>query len=344
MFFKGKVSIIVPIYKVEKYIHQCVESILNQTYTHLEIILVDDGSPDSCGIIADELKDRDTRIKVIHKENGGLSDARNAGMEKATGEFTMFVDSDDWLDPNMIENMVYHGIASEADIVQSGFYYAYEDKLLIDNRYYQEDEPAVTLDNKRLMYELVKNEKVKNFAWGKLYQTKLIKKIPFTKGVLFEDVFWAHHVMHHVDSYLMIHQPFYYYRQREDSIVAAYTPRNLDMIKGLKSRHRFIEHSYQELIDESYKTILKMSLIHYNLLVQHKKKDKQKIHRKEIEFYIKENIEAFKNAVKNDKRLKRKLYLFSIHPYLNILYLILRKALRKMHILTKPAGLRQVNL
>ena len=98
------------------------------------------------------------------------------------------------------------------------------------------------------MKELVINEKVKNFAWGKLYLTKLIRDIPFEKGVLFEDVFWAHQVMQRVNTYVILHQPMFYYYQRSDSIVATYTPRNLDIIKGLKERHQFIEKFYEDLI------------------------------------------------------------------------------------------------
>lgn len=339
-----KVSIIVPIYNVEQYLHRCVDSLLGQTYSNLEIILVNDGSPDRCGLIADEYQAGDSRIQVIHKENGGLSDARNVGMKEVTGVFTMFVDSDDWLDKEAIEQLVHHSVVYKADIVQSALYYAYEDKLLIDNRYYQVNDPPVQLNKRTLMYELVRNEKVKNFAWGKLYKTNLITDIPFMEGVLFEDVFWAHQVMHKVDTYLILHKPLCYYYQRDDSIVTSYSPRNLDIIKGLKARHRFIEAFYKELTLESYQLILKTCLIHYNLLVAHRKKDKEHIHRLEIESYIQENYDTFKEAVKHDKQLSRQLYLFSLHPYFNIGFLGIRKFLRKIKILSRPRGLEQVNM
>lgn len=344
MFQKRRVSIIVPIYKVEKYIYRCVDSILQQTYSNLEIILVNDGSPDNCGEIADDYRNKDTRVKVIHKLNGGLSDARNKGMELVTGEYVMFVDSDDWLDKNTVEIMVNNSLNFKADVVQTAFYYAYDDKLLVDNRYYKESDPSVLLDNKALMYELVKNEKVKNFAWGKLYKTKLIKDIPFEIGVLFEDVFWAHQVMHQVNSYLILHEPLFYYYQRDDSIVASYSPKNLDIIRGLKERHHFIEQFYEELIDESYKTILKTCLIHYNLLMMNSKNDKDGTYRKKIASYIKENELAFKNAVKDDRHLKRQLSLFSLHPYMNFGFLGGRKMLRKIGILAQPRGLKRVSI
>lgn len=116
-----KVSVVVPIYRVEKYLNRCIDSILNQTYRNIEIILVNDGSPDRCGSIAEEYAANDSRIKVIHKENGGLSDARNAGMEKVTSKYMIFVDSDDWLAANAIDILLSTSKKYKADVVQSAF-------------------------------------------------------------------------------------------------------------------------------------------------------------------------------------------------------------------------------
>jgi len=336
------VSVIVPIYKVEKYIHRCIDSILNQTYTSLEIILVDDGSPDNCGKIIDKYKVKDNRIKVIHKKNGGLSDARNAGMKIASGEFIVFVDSDDWLEKNMIELMIQSNRYYRADIVQSAFFYAYENKRLIDNRYSSRKDESVLLNKKSLMFELVINEKVKNFAWGKLYKTELIKDIPFKEGVLFEDVFWAHQVMHRVNKFVIIHKPLYNYYQRNDSIVANYSSRNLDILKGLKERHLFLQQHYPELLNESYKMILKTSLIHYNLLLMSRKKESSYVHMKDIKTNIKKDLKHFKVAVREDKHLQMQLFLFSIHPYMHLFYLGIRKVLRKLNLLSQPVGLEHV--
>ena len=339
-----KVSVIVPIYKVENYINRCIESIIKQTYTNLEIILVDDGSPDNCGKIADEYANKDTRIKSVHKANGGLSDARNYGMQYATGDYTLFVDSDDWLKENMIQVMIDSMNYYNSDIVQVGFYYAYEKYLLFDDRYYKENDPAVILDNKELMKELVINERVKNFAWGKLYKTELIKDLPFKKGVLFEDVFWAHKVMQRVNKYALINKPLCYYLQREDSIVATYTTRNLDIIEGLKERHLFIQKHYSHLVNESYKIILSTSLMHYNLLLRNKDKDKDGTYRKNIEKYIKENYENISSAVKNDKELSKRLKLFNIYPSLNLLQSAINKIVRTINKNSKPKELKKINL
>lgn len=339
-----KVSVIIPIYKVEKQLHRCINSIIQQTYKNVEIILVNDGSPDNCGKIADDYAQLDPRIKVFHKENGGLSDARNYGMTFVTGKFTLFVDSDDWLDINSIKEMVNMGDKYDVDVVQSSYYYAYNDYLLYDNRYYSIEHPPILLDNRTLMLELIRNEKVKNFAWGKLYKTSLIKDIPFKKGVLFEDVFWAHKVMHKVNRYLILHKPMYFYMQRKDSIVANFSSRNLDMIKGLKERHDFIEAFYKELTFESYKVILKTSLIHYNLLLKYREKDRGSLLRKEINDYIKEHFQQLKKSVENDKQLRRQLLLFSIHPYFNVVFLLVKRLMRKLKLLSHPKGLKRIDL
>lgn len=340
----SKVSIVVPIYKVEKYLRRCVDSIINQTYRNLEIILVDDGSPDKCGQIIDEYKEKDSRIISLHKKNGGLSDTRNYGMKYVTGEYIFFLDSDDYIKSETIETLINLSLKYQADIVQGGFYYKYENYLLYDDRYYKEDSDPIILDNKELMYELIVNERVKNFAWGKLYKTDLIKDLLFEKGVLFEDVFWAHNVMSRVKKYVICHKPLTYYVQREDSIVANYSVRNLDIIKGMKVRHKFIEENYSEFINESYTLLLKTMLMHYNLLMKNKSKDSDKKYRKEIEEYIITNYCTLKKAVTNKKELKGQLFLFRICPSLNEFIVIFNKVLRKINILKKPAMLKKIDL
>ena len=121
------ISIVVPVYKVEPYLDKCVSSIVNQTYKNLEIILVDDGSPDNCPVMCDAWAEKDNRIRVIHKPNGGLSDARNAGMSAATGELIAFVDSDDWIAPDMYEKL-YHRLTEDgSDIAACGVQMVWED-------------------------------------------------------------------------------------------------------------------------------------------------------------------------------------------------------------------------
>ena len=325
-----KVSVIVPIYKVENYLNRCVDSILNQTYKNIEVILVDDGSPDKCGEISDSYAINDSRVKSLHKENGGLSDARNYGMRYLTGEYVVFVDSDDWIKEEMIETLVGLAMDLKADIVQSGFYYVYETYLLYDDRYYSEDMLPIQLNKNELMREIVINERVKNFAWGKLYKTNLIKDLYFEKGVLFEDVFWAHKVMDRVDKYVICHKPMCYYLQRNDSIVSTYTVKNLDIIKGLKERHKFIEENYKELINESYKILTKTILLHYYLLNKNRDKDLDGYYRKELRGYIINNYLNIQKAIKDDKELSNEVKLFKLNYLLSRAYVNINKVLRKV--------------
>lgn len=338
-----KVSVIVPIYKVENYLNRCVDSILNQTYKNIEVILVDDGSPDKCGEISDSYAINDSRVKSLHKENGGLSDARNYGMRYLTGEYVVFVDSDDWIKEEMIETLLGLAMDLKADIVQSGFYYVYETYLLYDDRYYSEDMLPIQLNKNELMREIVINERVKNFAWGKLYKTNLIKDLYFEKGVLFEDVFWAHKVMDRVDKYVICHKPMCYYLQRNDSIVSTYTVKNLDIIKGLKERHKFIEENYKELINESYKILTKTILLHYYLLNKNRDKDLDGYYRKELRGYIINNYLNIQKAIKDDKELSNEVKLFKLNYLLSRAYVNINKVLRKVKLKEQSPALKKVN-
>ena len=180
------ISVIVPIYKVEEYLDRCVESIVNQTYKNLEIILVDDGSPDNCPQMCDFWAEKDSRIKVVHKENGGLSDARNAGMPFAIGDVVSFIDSDDWVELDMFEKMLSRMQKDNSDIVSCGVKWVEEDGTVIRDVTVNANE---VLDTHSAMKELINDNKFKQHVWNKLYKYELIKGIPFEKGRYHEDVF-----------------------------------------------------------------------------------------------------------------------------------------------------------
>ncbi len=342
MLKQKKVSIIVPIFKVEQYLPRCIESLIAQTYENIEIILVNDGSGDSCEEIIDYYGERDHRIIPVHKKNGGVSDARNTGMAYSSGDYTFFVDGDDWVDPTCVKRLVDRIEQDNADIVQTSFYYAHKDYLLYDERFEKQDDPPTVLDNHQLMVELVGNQIVKNFAWGKLYKTELIRDIPFQKGIFFEDVFWSHLVMQRVHKYVITHQPLYYYYQHAESIVATYSVKNLDFLQALKQRHGFLEKYYSHLVGESYKEIVKAHLIHYQLLVRNRKKDPSGMYRTEIKLYIQRNYVLLQRAVNADKELKLALSLFHYHPSLYILFLSVKKVLRMLRLLPGTKGFKRI--
>ena len=240
------ISVIIPIYNVAQYLSQCVDSVLSQSYQDLEIILVDDGSTDECPKICDDYQQKDVRIRVVHKENGGLSDARNAGMKKATGEWTLFVDSDDWIDQEAIAKLYQFAIDNRCDIVQGGLFYAYQDHLLYRQATKVEQKRTV-LERDDAMRELIINDRVKNFAWGKLYKADLIRDLFFPVGKYFEDCFWQHLVMDRIARYGIIDEPLYYYRQRNDSISGMPSNRLNDLLEGNKERLNFIHERYPKL-------------------------------------------------------------------------------------------------
>lgn len=249
------ISIIIPVYNVSAYLPQCVESVLNQTYKDLEIILVDDGSKDNSGTLCDEYAKKDSRIKVIHKENGGLSDARNVGTSQAKGNWIFYLDSDDWIVPNAIEVLFQYAIQNGCDAVQGGLYYAYPDHLLK-----RREEPSAVLNRNEAMKELIINDRVKNFAWGKLYKTSLVKDLLFPKGKFFEDCYWQHFVMDKVTRYGIIDAPLVYYRQRENSISGATSNRILDLLQGNRDRLDFVKEKYPQYVNLMKITIFKLAM------------------------------------------------------------------------------------
>ena len=166
------ISVIVPVYNVEKYLDRCMKSILQQTYHRLEIILVDDGSTDASAAMCDAYARRDSRIRVVHKQNGGLSDARNAGLELAAGDYIGYVDSDDWIEPDMYEYLLENALKYQADIAVCGRVERYVDKEVV--RGFSEIE---VLAREPALKYLLQNDLLQNYAWDKLYKQELFQDL-----------------------------------------------------------------------------------------------------------------------------------------------------------------------
>lgn len=239
------ISAIIPVYNVTPYLKVCLNSIINQTYKDLEIIIVDDGSTDESGSICEDYAKIDTRIKVIHKDNVGLSSARNVGIDLAKGEWIYFLDSDDWIENNALERLLKFAQLNDCDIVQSNHYYAY-DKYLLYRRSSVKEKKKFLLTKNEAMKELIINDRIKNFAWGKLYKTDLIRDLKFPEGKFFEDSFWQHFVFHRSSKLGIIDTPLYYYRQRKDSISGHFSPKIMDLLESYNQRLDFISSNYPE--------------------------------------------------------------------------------------------------
>lgn len=245
------ISIIVPAFKVEKYIDKCVQSLLKQTYQNIEIILVDDGSPDRCGSICDEYASQDSRIKVIHKENGGLSEARNFGIDAARGEYMIFVDSDDYVSHNMCEILLKYAKKYNADIVSCNFDNVYENKPFIRNIQSVSDDQSV-LSGREMIYRLFFRYSVDlNVVWNKLYNKKVFdgkRKIRFPVGILHEDDFVIYQLYYNANKTVVINASLYKYLRRSDSITGNYSEKNvIDIIKGAIEQYNFSNDKEQYL-------------------------------------------------------------------------------------------------
>lgn len=254
------ISVIVPVYKVEKYLDKCVQSIVNQTYRNLEIILVDDGSPDHCGAMCDAWAVKDSRIKVIHKENGGLSDARNAGMAATTGDWIAFVDSDDWIRADMYEVLVSTARETDAEIAACEYQMVYPDQKFIETTYTGD---ITVLKSQDAMQSLIHNSLVKQVVWNKLYAVHLVKDIPFAVGKWHEDEIWTWQVIMKTNRYAVVDKLGYYYLQRSSSIMGqSYNVKRLDALEGKCQRHEAICAHMPELAEIS------LCSLWYDLLYQ----------------------------------------------------------------------------
>lgn len=293
MFF----SVIVPIYNVEKYLRECVDSILSQTFGDFELILVNDGSKDSSGAICDEYAEKDSRVKVIHKENGGLSDARNAGNAIAQGEYVVYIDSDDYVDGNDFLEKIYEKAQIGADIICYKFRKYFEDSKSFSKCDYafpnlQQYETLA----ERINY-LVKTNSFYCSAWSKSIRFSLLKdnNINFEKGLLGEDQEWYYHVLLKAKSIDGIDKDYIVYRQRANSITTSWRMKNLtDCIYVVDKWQKQI---LEAEIDDEYKNALLNSIgkLYCNLLIGYtafKDKNKKEYYSKlkDLSFLFKYNL------------------------------------------------------
>lgn len=210
------ISVIVPIYKVEKYLDKCIKSIINQTYKNLEIFLVDDGSPDRCGEMCNEYAKSDQRIKVIHKKNGGLSDARNAAINIAKGDYIMFVDSDDWIEINACETIIRIIEEHNSDIVCYGLRYIHE--LGGEDTYFKSSICGVISSSEAIGHIVNYSGGIGNYAWNKVYKNTLFYRIRYPVGKVYEDSGTTYKLFHQAKKIYVTDKVLYNYLIRKGSI------------------------------------------------------------------------------------------------------------------------------
>lgn len=265
----NKISVIVPVYKVEEYLPKCIESLLNQTYSNLEILLVDDGSPDKCGQICDEYAQKDSRIRVFHRENGGQSTARNLALDHAQGEYIAFVDSDDWCQPEMYARMMEAIKQNDADMAVCGITY---------ESYFQKAEKpakARVLDNLQTMKAYLQDPDIGPFLWNKLYKAKLWDDIRFIPMKQADDARIIHEVLGRSEKTVVIEDAAYMYLQRAGSAERnGFSKNDYLQLEWSGALKEYITVNYPELLESAYQVrfyaIIKMlyKIVYY---LQYKK-------------------------------------------------------------------------
>lgn len=241
---KDLISVIVPVYKVEKYLEKCIESIIKQTYTNLQIILVDDGSPDNCGKICDEYAKKDLRIEVIHKANGGLSDARNVGISKAKGRYIGFVDSDDYIKEDMYEILLNLIKKYDADVSICNLYDVIDGNECIRNK----ENGIREYSRLDILKEVLLDKNIQSYAWNKLYEKELFDEIKYPIGKKYEDIGTTFYVFEKCNKIVVTSEPEYYYLKRSDSLVNNVTESTiLDYTEIIIQRYLYIKQNIKEL-------------------------------------------------------------------------------------------------
>lgn len=233
-----KISVVIPVYNVEKYLPECIESVRNQTYPVYEIILVDDGSTDSSSLICDKYVQTDKRIRVVHKKNEGLSSARNTGIDAASGDYISFIDGDDWIEPGMYKAMTDAVIESKADIIACNMILELSTG---DKVPYASESKNILYTKEKALKELYKNKNLTFSACNKIYNIKLFDSIRFTENIILEDMDISYRLIYQANSIYYLKDPFYNYRYNESSILRArFTLKRLDEYEVKKKNVQFL--------------------------------------------------------------------------------------------------------
>lgn len=273
------ISVIVPIYNVEKYLNKCLDSILNQTYQNLEVILINDGSPDKCSEICDEYAIKDARIRVVHKKNEGLSAARNSGIEIAKGEYIAFVDSDDYIHKEMYQILFKNMTKYDSDISICGFKYVYSDLEESNESELENDKEIISVYSGR---EAIGNIYTVNnistvVSWNKLYKRTLFSNLRFKVGTKHEDEFLIHRILSISNRVVYSNVKLYYYLQRDSSIMGKeYNISRLYVLDALEDRMvYFKENGYNEFYPLAFKSYMQYLLINFFLIKEFYPKEKK---------------------------------------------------------------------
>ena len=238
------ISIIIPVYNVKEYLCQCIESVCKQTYSNLEIILVDDGSTDESGKICDEYAQKDQRIQVIHKENGGLSDARNVGISRSKGRYVSCIDSDDYIAKNYIERLYELICKYHAQIAVCRFCYVYGDEKEIEDGKVSE----TSYDKIEALKVLFEEKEFGHYAHQKLFLAEIIKAHPYPIGKIYEDIATTYKMFAEANTIAYTQEQLYFYRQRPGSIIAGRNKKSFEVLNHIDEIQDYIAVNFPSVL------------------------------------------------------------------------------------------------
>ena len=291
------ITVVIPAYNVEKYIERCIKTVVNQTYENIEIILVDDGSPDNCPKICDKWAKKDNRIIVIHKENGGLSDARNAGIDIAKGEYITFIDSDDYIEKDYVE-FLYNMIKEDkTDLSICSHTVIYETGKIIE----KETKVRDVLPKEEVLYQILYDCGIDLSAWAKLYSIKLFKNVRYPKGRVFEDAATTYKLIDQCDKISVGSFSKYNYIIRKNSISTnAFSPKKMDLITSTTEMTDYLRKKYPKLNSACDRRLMYAYLSTLTQLAKSNAKDKT--NKKIMMDYINNN----RKKVLKDKKIPKR--------------------------------------
>ena len=299
------ISIIVPVYKVRKYLEKCVYSILRNTYSDIQVVLIDDGCPEGCGKLCDNLATKDKRITVVHKTNGGQSSARNAGLKVANGEYLAFVDSDDWVEPTFLEKPLRCLEKSGADIVCFGLKKVYDDRVETD----VVPIPQMVDSEQALSMLLMNKPGIHNYPCNKLFKRNLFDGLQFREGFVFEDIDIMYKLFSKASKIFLTNDILYNYLQREGNTTSTY-----DDIRSIRDRF-YILHDRLAFIRIRYPQYENTALIEITDLVLNafivKRGEVDRTFRVDMYDFLEENVDKVR---KENKSLFLRLYKWGGKP------------------------------
>ena len=299
---------------VSEYLDRCIQSLVDQAYINLEIILVDDGSPDDCADKCDRWARIDNRITVIHKQNSGLSDARNYGMRISGGEYVSFIDSDDFVSDDFMDSLLSIALEHDSDIVECGYTNFYESG---ESEEYHDDLTVSDYSASEGLSALIDENPFHQHVWDKIYKRDVIQGIQFEIGKQHEDVFWTYQAFGRAKRITKLNRTMYYYLQRESSIMGrGYSLRSLDFLEGKWNRQQYIEKNYPHLSLQSKRDFFGSCMYMMQCIIKYMSGNEKRQAIAKIRKYKKMCRLKFKdiNAVSDDA--KKYFYLAKINLYL----------------------------